>query len=79
MKIKGSETKWVTQIFELHDFKLSKRSGEYTDLVNLGLPVSYYIKNYKHGDGVKFNTVRICTIGNYCMHIKRTLNIKIIN
>ena len=41
MKIKGSETKVVTQIFELHDFKLSKRSVEYTDLVNLGLPVSY--------------------------------------
>lgn len=79
MKIKGCETKRLTQNFELHDVKLSRHSGEYNDHVNLGLPVSYYLKNYKHCDHGKFNTVRICTSGNYCMHRKRTLNIEIIN
>jgi hypothetical protein len=56
LKIKGSETKGVTKHFELHDFKLSRHSGEYNH-VNLGLPVLYYIKNFKHGDVDEFNTV----------------------
>lgn len=79
LKIKGSETKGVTTNFELHDFKLSKCTGEYNNHLNLGLPVLYYIKNYKHVDGNKFNTVAVCMSGNYFMQIKITLNIKIIN
>ena len=79
LKIEGSETKGLTKNFELHDFKLSKCTGEYNNHLNLGLHVLYYIKNYKHGDGNKFNTVAICTSENYRMQIKITLNIKIIN
>jgi len=78
LKIEGSETKGVTKNFKLHDFKLSKRTGKYNSHLNLGLPVLCYIKNYKHGDGNKFNTDTICTSGNNCMQIKITLNIKII-
>jgi hypothetical protein len=75
LKTEGTETKGVTKNFELHDFKLSKHIGEYNNHLNLVLPVLYY----KHGDGNKFNTDAICTSGNYCMQIKITLNIKIIN
>jgi len=80
LKTEGIETKGVTKKnLSYTILKLSKRNGEYNNHVNLGLPVLYYIKNYKHGDGNKFNTVAICTSGNYCMQIKITLNIKIIN
>lgn len=79
LEIEGSETKGVTKNFELHDFKLSKHTGEYNNHLNLGLPVLCYIKNCKHSDGNKSNTDVICTSGNYCTQIKITLNIKIIN
>ena len=58
--------------------KVNKRTSEYNNHINLGLPVLHYIKNYKHGDGNKFNTVTVCTSGNYCMQIKVTLILKLL-